>query len=444
MVASMQLRDPSASGSPPAGGGSPHAQAAATSSASRTSPPASLGLDSAQAQHISNGLPSFDSAPSSASLDVDATDMPRKRCASTNDGDRVVKALKLEPSDDSQMPPPPPHSASFSSFGATPMATIAEHTIPPVPSLPGTRPPSSSGINMKLMQDMQPPPHPSIFPGRLDFAQALAHPPTDFAALPAGPASAPAPLAHATFAAASAAAQIPAAWAESSRPAVPRHAHSLSGATVGALTGLPLAVATNVAYTPPSAAASGFTSPTHPTIPSQAPVSAAAPVGRMSRSSSISQSASPFAFGVEGQPPKAFEPQLSASRPPTSGGPRTTMSGSPNGALNGSPSGNAVASPDEDEDEDEDSDDERPSTSRAAETKAASLAARRGSRTSPAAEGSSSMATHGNEVPSEYRAEVDRIFFEFLSKTCSNCAWAPRSFYRRSGTRAFTFQGVFC
>jgi hypothetical protein len=31
-----------------------------------------------------------------------------------------------------------------------------------------------------------------------------------------------------------------------------------------------------------------------------------------------------------------------------------------------------------------------------------------------------SSGVHGNEVPQEYRAEVDRIFFEFLNKVCSN------------------------
>ncbi|KAL4067913.1 hypothetical protein J3A83DRAFT_4097625 [Scleroderma citrinum] len=33
---------------------------------------------------------------------------------------------------------------------------------------------------------------------------------------------------------------------------------------------------------------------------------------------------------------------------------------------------------------------------------------------------STSSASHGNEVPQEYRAEVDRIFFEFLNNICSN------------------------
>ena len=45
---------------------------------------------------------------------------------------------------------------------------------------------------------------------------------------------------------------------------------------------------------------------------------------------------------------------------------------------------------------------------------------RRMSRTSPSAEGSNGISGHANEVPQEYRAEVERIFFEFLTKTCSN------------------------
>lgn len=46
-------------------------------------------------------------------------------------------------------------------------------------------------------------------------------------------------------------------------------------------------------------------------------------------------------------------------------------------------------------------------------------------------------AGHGNEVPQEYRAEVDRIFFEFLNRTCSN---------RRSSMRVLWLWGIliFC
>ena len=29
--------------------------------------------------------------------------------------------------------------------------------------------------------------------------------------------------------------------------------------------------------------------------------------------------------------------------------------------------------------------------------------------------------TDANEIPAEYKADVDRIFFDFLSSICSNC-----------------------
>ncbi|OCH88184.1 hypothetical protein OBBRIDRAFT_734909 [Obba rivulosa] len=40
------------------------------------------------------------------------------------------------------------------------------------------------------------------------------------------------------------------------------------------------------------------------------------------------------------------------------------------------------------------------------------------SRTSPSTEGSST--SHGNEVPQEYRGEVEKIFFQFLNRICSD------------------------
>ncbi|EPT06050.1 hypothetical protein FOMPIDRAFT_1104315, partial [Fomitopsis schrenkii] len=42
------------------------------------------------------------------------------------------------------------------------------------------------------------------------------------------------------------------------------------------------------------------------------------------------------------------------------------------------------------------------------------------SRGSPCADGGSSSSGHANEVPQEYRAEVERIFFEFLNSICLN------------------------
>jgi hypothetical protein len=35
--------------------------------------------------------------------------------------------------------------------------------------------------------------------------------------------------------------------------------------------------------------------------------------------------------------------------------------------------------------------------------------------------------TDANEIPSEYKVEVDRIFFDFLGSICSNCGCFPRN-----------------
>lgn len=60
---------------------------------------------------------------------------------------------------------------------------------------------------------------------------------------------------------------------------------------------------------------------------------------------------------------------------------------------------------------------------------------RRMSRTSPANEGGGPSG-HGNEVPQEYRSEVERIFFEFLNTICSNRTYPPSAPVRVGGTRA--------
>lgn len=398
MVQSMNLNDPA--NHSPSAAGSPHARTSTASSVSNGSPPSSVKLDAAQAQHI-NGLSAYDS--SNTSLDpslLDASDMSRKRCASNTDGDRAVKAMKIEPPDEIplQIPsmhpplPPPPHLTASSSFNFNPSSSAVipmADQITSVPSLPVTRPPSSSGHGMKLMSDIQTSHQPMHFPPRMDFAPQLSHS-TDFAALPSGPATAPT-LATSAFPSNANLSNPP--WPDS-RPGT-RHAHSLSGTgssmSMMQHAGIPSAIMTNLVYTPTSAS---FHSPTHanmPPMPSAMPSSAT--IGRMSRSSSFSHS-NPFAFGVDPVPVAKYEPMQ--SRPSTSGGPR-----------------NGVPSPQEGE-EDEDNDDS--DDGRQAYSTSPSASARRGSRASPSAD----SAGHNNEVPQEYRADVERIFFEFLNKTCSN------------------------
>ncbi|KAI0819124.1 hypothetical protein BC629DRAFT_1588433 [Irpex lacteus] len=258
MAARMNLSDqPTGS---PTSASSPHASNVPAAGAS---PPSSTGLNGSQDRHL-NGL-GFETSPNT-SLDpagvLDSSEMSRKRCASTLDGDRVVKALKLEPSDEPplSMPPPAPvHSHSVPHLNVSPsftfsaptsippsMATIVEHpSLPPLSasSMPGTRPPSSSGLSHPSLHS-----HPSThFPPRLDFGQQRALPPTDFSSLPLGPSSAPAPLAPTSFAPA------PGAGWSDTRPTIPHHAHSVTGVP-GTVSGLPiplpLPLSTNVTHPP--------------------------------------------------------------------------------------------------------------------------------------------------------------------------------------------------
>ena len=341
MAARMNLSD-QPSGSPTTGS-SPNASNVPVAA---NSPPASISLDHSQVKHL-NGLPSFESPPNT-SLDsvglLDSSDMSRKRCASTLDGDRIVKAMKMEPSDEVPLPMQPPApmnshpvthlnispSFTFTTPSSLPpsMATIVEH--PPIPplsaSVPGTRPPSSSGLSHPVLHSL-PSTH---FPSRLDFAPPHTLPQTDFTSLPVGPASAPAPLTSNSFA--SAPPTLPGTVWPEGRPVIPHHAHSVSGVP-GSIPGLPapLPLSTNMTHPaiPPS-----FASPTHPLLPNQPPISGVAPpsIGRVSRSGSLSHP-NPFAFGIDPTPlsgtKTGFE-SVVQSRPPTSGG-MLTQAPSPEG-----------------------------------------------------------------------------------------------------------------
>ncbi|KAI0688255.1 hypothetical protein BC835DRAFT_1373425 [Cytidiella melzeri] len=430
MAARMNLSD-QPTGSPTTGS-SPHAS---NGPASNGTPPSSTGLDGSQDNHL-NGLAGFESSRNNTSLDstslLDTSDMSRKRCASTLEGDRVTKAMKMEPSDEIplSMPPPPVHSHSAPHLNVSPsftfsaptsippsMATIVEHpSIPPLSSsVPGTRPPSSSGMPHPALHS-----HPSThFPPHLDFVQSLAHPPTDFTSLTNGPASAPAPLASTSFASG---AGVPGTGWSESRPIVGRQSHSLSGVP-GSVSGMPsmhptpLPLSTNLTFPP---AVTSYNSPTHPIMPTQQPPPL---LGRVSRSGSMSHT-NPFAFGIDVTPLSAAKATFDSmqSRPSTSGGIYTRG-----------------PSPEYDDDEDrfdDDSDDEHHTSPQhpqytssngpspgdggndSSQSQTQNTSARRGSRTSPSADTATS--NHNNEIPQEYKADVEQIFFEFLSKTCSN------------------------
>ena len=405
-------------------------------------------------QPLLNPTTSFSAPPSVPLSDpnssLDASDMSRKRCASSVAGDRVQKALKLEPQDDlsplpnpppsmglhsSSLPPPLPstHTFSFTHTGIpVSMAPITEQTSLSA-SVPSSRPPSPPRLlhsSLGIPQDTQMAnatmsgvPYPSMDATSLsqaDFASQV--PPTTMLPPPIPGFMGPSPTG--------------AAWPEPSVSvpipvpvpvAASQHRHSLSGGSLGSLTrpNLNLAGSTSIAYVQ---GAGPYISPTRSTHPSASasvplpPISATAsghPTLRTSRSGSFSH-AGPFAFSVPQDiaPPPPPIPDAMRSRPSTAGMHSGTRPSSPewdnDDDLSDSPQGYYSSSPPRDDYKVESGD---PSMEGVQSTSRPRTGGRRPSRTSPEGGG---YVTHTNEVPQEYRPAVERIFFEFLNNVCSN------------------------
>ncbi|RPD66085.1 hypothetical protein L226DRAFT_542753 [Lentinus tigrinus ALCF2SS1-7] len=444
LVAAMQLGDAAAGLSLNASLGPGPASSAATLNAGSVSAPVAAAMNVEQLQsstHQQHTPPSLNGLPSGGSMDPNTmsdSSESRKRCASSVAGDRVVKSMKLEPQDEAppmQVAPNMMPQTHFT-YNPYPLSAVPQPLAPvgeilpipaPLPSapLPSSRPASSAGIP------------PSIPLGMFaDAAQQVAAA-TQAAAIPVDPVPSmphspdfitPASATTAAMSAAAAAAGFMSStvWPDNRVPVPRQHHHSLSA---GAILNyepavppptVPIAGPSSMSYTTP------MYSPTNATHLQQAPMNAAsATLGRASRSHSVSGlHGNPFAHVPETVThPTMYE--STQSRPSTSGrhSPR-------------------APSPDYGDDEGgRDSDDESgdqynqyasleqrmdgsyTESISSAEgpvngTARSSAGQRRMSRTSPANEGGASG--HGNEVPQEYRSDVERIFFEFLNSICSN------------------------
>ncbi|OSD01562.1 hypothetical protein PYCCODRAFT_1445566 [Trametes coccinea BRFM310] len=478
LVSAMQLDDGSRASQPGSGPGS--STASLNGGAPSAPPSAGLSLEQSQQQQRTPPLsqqPSMTSITSSGSGDStsDGSELSRKRCASSVAGDRVIKSMKLEPPEDSaaaapplQIPPAasvPPTMLPQTNFSYTyPMSSVpptlssvAEMAVPPPmpPSLSSSsRPPSSAGIPTHLSLGMipeaaQPVPggmHPALHqPTAVDPVTSLSHPTaTDFVSPASAPGSAPPVMPG----------YAPNGVWPDARVAVPRqHHHSLS---TGSILTVGSAVSNPIPIPGPGPSSMSYPTPMYsPTqrahMQQQPPLNAAsATLGRASRSHSISQmhaaaaSGNPFAYVPDSGVPHptmyestASQAQAQAqSRPGTAAG-RFSRPSSPeydddsddeNGDMmqqQGSGSNTNRHSPSGD------GGGSSSGSTAAAESKSAGEGGPRGggagqrrmSRTSPSAnEGASGSGStgHGNEVPQEYRAEVERIFFEFLNAICSN------------------------
>ncbi len=347
----------------------------------------------------------------------------RKRCASSmNEEDRVLKAMKIEPNDD--MSQPSLSSSSFSFSGSVhpgPGAVATSHSVAfssNPPSSPPSRPGSSGGVPMHPQLNMYRRSLPSIpigFPP-LNVAAANGHAPPDFTP----PASATHPPVYG---------HPPEQWREHPGPFASSHRHTLSaGHLDGDIDMKNILMGTSSAFASPAAV---FPSPPGSAPLATPPAATVAPAllhsARASRSNSLSNQppSDQLVFGVpvsETTIDERAEYQADVSRPNTG----FSRSLSP------------VSSPEDDDEHD--SDTGSPSHSRYrngsiseanhqfSRTPTRRALANRSSTDNFSSGMGANGSNHSNEVPQEYRAEVDRIFFEFLNRTCSNCECVVRPF----------------
>ncbi|KAF9454647.1 hypothetical protein P691DRAFT_806814 [Macrolepiota fuliginosa MF-IS2] len=372
-------------------------------------------------------------------LTVSRSDQSRKRCATELDEGRNVKALKREPQEDlplslphidPSLPVPAEQSPTYPTpLSAHPLGSVVRPILP-LPhshSQPPSRAPTPPKASLPSRPSFSPsksnagPSFPAFMPSSptLEFPPKIAPPlgsPSAFG-VPTTPGASP--------------------WND---PIVStsRHHHSLSaGAITSPLQTIPITPGGNPAMTGPLDAFS----PNIPTVPppmlSPSTSTISPPIGRMSRSGSITgvSYSNGFSFNY---PPKETPTwgavsQHAQNLPPT---PQTRSQSQSNWyfgpsehtAHSASPSTSDVSStmagaaanttrssptdPDEnDDDHDSDASDGQYRTSN--------------KKTSGDSHGPGASSS---DVPIEYRAEVDRIFFEYLNKICSNrmCS-APRA-----------------
>ena len=324
-------------------------------------------------------------------------DPSRKRCASSLGPERVIKAPKLEPLDD----PLPSTQPSIGAAPLHPLPTVSsavnsiipalnpgtaptfppfglpDQVQPPAPSLPSSqpasRPPSAGSSRPRLNSTSNIPPQLALSqPGNSGFQSQI--PPAQFSSQPV-------------------------TWADTRAPFPGRshHQHSHSGSSIHSI--IPIAEPPALSYPQMSNGFSATLPPSHP--PPVMPVSVPVPspphsahVVRPSRSSSLSNMYFPPTYDTH---PKVIS---APSRPQTP----------------------IASSPDEYYD-DSDGEDHGHSP----------LSAMHGKNKRPRVDDSSSptgsrpkngrrtSTTDANEIPTEYKVEVDKIFFDFLSNTCSNC-----------------------
>jgi hypothetical protein len=364
---------------------------------------------------------------------VDSADVSRKRCASSVPGNRAIKTMKLEPQDDV-----PLHINSSPINPLHPQASAYPPMQPFIPSnvasTPPSRPSSPKGLphhafNPVLQQQPQ-----SLTFQDLDLASSTTGHHPDFTGLSCSLSSTPTHTAGAAGPPYPSPSVTRMSWSDGPATFPHRqHQHTGSGSSLSNGInlhghGLPSAP---IPFTTPGV----FGSPPAPQLSQQrqgtgvngvsiSPTTSR-PVGRVSRSGSMNGSTTnPFAFGQ----PEVLTQDIYG--------------------LNYTHSATTISRPQtptsspEDEYEYEYEYDQAFGSDAGDQSLAHSPSSQRGRggtdggrpsaghhkhlQSQSSTENINQMSmNHGNEVPLEYRSEVDRVFFEFLESICSNC-WSSR------------------
>ncbi|KAH0827036.1 hypothetical protein J3R83DRAFT_4717 [Lanmaoa asiatica] len=370
-------------------------------------PVATTALDTGQLiLHFSSGHTDLTAVDSQSISDT--SDLSRKRCASSMVGDRVIKALKMEPQEDTLHIIPQPVTTP-SSFPSTTVPSLAPFAPSNPPAEPASRPTSSAGLHHSAFNvlSQQPPSVPAMA-----FAIPATSAPTvspDFIST--------SPLSSTVVHSGHFPPSVRTSWSDGSTTTIPprTHQHSLSGSSLTTGISFQSIPTTSTGLSPLPFSSTG----TFPTTSSQSrPITVGGagispPIGRVSRSGSFTNN-NTLAFGLPEVPPvngalDFLQPSLS---PPAA----KQVAHSPTSSQEG----------ENDLDSDGDcSQSQSPESSSAPQAHATRPGAVHNGRSSVLLTRQSmenlSASNHANEVPQEYRAEVDRIFFEFLNNVCSNC-----------------------
>lgn len=347
----------------------------------------------------------------------DTSDLSRKRCASSMPGDRAIKALKMEPQEDTlhsmlQSVTNPP------SFSQATVSSLVPFVPPNPPVESATRPTSSAGLPHNAFNMLSHQPTPPSLPGMAFSIPATSTPTTSADFISSSPLLStvvhpghfPTPVRS---------------WSDGTTATLPprTHQHSLSGSSLA--TGISFqsipSTSTGLSPLPFSSTGTFATASSHSRSITVGGAGISPPIGRVSRSGSFTNN-NTFAFGLPEVPPVTealdfLQPSFStpAAKHASAHSPASSQEGendldsdggdcSQSQSPESSSGNNARISP-------------QAQVSRPAavhNSRSSALLTRKSTENLTAS-------NHANEVPQEYRAEVDRIFFDFLNKVCSNC-----------------------